>query len=264
MKSDWTIVTVTHNSAADLREFSINYGPQGPTWIVVDNNSNDETLQVATQLGASKCIALQSNLGFSKANNVGLASVGTKYVAFVNPDVTVDLDSLERMDLTLFENNSIAAPQLLYSDGQMQPNGRNFPFLSYKVSNRMQFLSSLRNEYQVFAHASERKEVAWLIGAVVMGKAETFRGIGGWPEKYFLYYEDTDLSLAIRKSGGAVSLLGAHNWVHGWKRETSKLRIKPWARELSSMSKFYWTHRLFLRLPTKRALAKAKKIFGGV
>ena len=263
MKSDWTIVTVTHNSAADLREFSLTYEPGGPSWIVVDNNSKDETLEVATRLGACKIVALRDNIGFSKANNVGLNSVVTKYVAFVNPDVTIDLDSLDRIDLELFENSSIAAPQLLFRGGEKQPNGRNFPFLAYKISNRIPFSPSLRSEYQKFAKENEHIEVAWLIGAVIMGKTKTFQKIGGWPEKYFLYYEDTDLSLSIRKTGGSVILLGDHNWIHGWKRETSKLRIKPWFREISSMAKFYWTFKIFLRLPTKKAVSKAQNIFGG-
>ncbi len=263
MKSDWTIVTVTHNSAADLEKFSVKYEPGGPLWIVVDNNSQDDTLQVAARLGAFKSVALKSNIGFSKANNVGLASVTTKYVAFVNPDVTVNLDSLELIHLDLFENSSIAAPQLLFRGGEKQPNGRSFPFLAYKISNRIPFLPSLRNNYQKIAKDKEHVDVAWLIGAVILGKTETFRKIGGWPERYFLYYEDTDLSLSIRKSGGSVTLLGDHNWIHGWKRETSKLRLKPWAREISSMCKFYWTYKIFLKLPTKKAISKAQRIFGG-
>lgn len=263
MKSDWTIVTVTHNSAADLREFSVTYQPGGPRWIVVDNDSQDDTLEVAARLGAFKRLALQSNIGFSRANNVGLASVTTKYVAFVNPDVTVDLESLDRINLELFENSSIAAPQLLFRGGEKQPNGRSFPFLAYKISNRISFLPSLRTSYQKIAKENEHVDVAWLIGAVIMGKTETFQKIGGWPQKYFLYYEDTDLSLSIRKSGGSVTLLGDHKWIHGWKRETSRLRLKPWVREISSMTKFYWTFKMFLRLPTKKAVSKAQKIFGG-
>lgn len=263
MKSDWTIVTVTHNSAADLTEFSVTYDPGGPYWIVVDNNSKDDTLEVADRLGAFKRVALKENIGFSKANNLGLDAVATKYVAFVNPDVTVDLDSLDRIDLELFENSSIASPQLLFRGGEKQPNGRSFPFLAYKISNRISFLPSLRNSYQKYAKENESIDVAWLMGAVIMGETETFQKIGGWSQKYFLYYEDTDLCLSIRKTGGSVTLLGDHNWIHGWKRETSKLRIKPWVREISSMTKFYWSYKIFLRLPTKKAVSKAQKIFGG-
>lgn len=263
MKSEWTIVTVTHNSANDLREYSVTYDLDGPKWIVVDNNSQDDTLAVSAKKGVFKSIALKANLGFSKANNVALAEVTTKYVAFVNPDVTVDFSSLDELDLGVFDNFSIAAPQLLYRDGRKQPNGRSFPFLAYKIANRIGQLKRLRDRYQIYASSDQRLAVAWVTGAVVMGKTETFRKIGGWPEKYFLYYEDTELCLKIRKIGGSITLLGDHNWIHGWKRETSKLKLKPWARELSSMLKFYWAHKRFLGLPSNAAISRAKDIYGG-
>lgn len=261
MTSDWTIVTVTYNSAKDLREFSVDYKPGDPKWIVVDNNSKDDTLLVASELGSFKNIALEHNVGFSKANNIGLAQVETTYVAFANPDVTVDKASLQKMDLQLFEGLTIAAPQLLFWNGEMQPNGRNFPFLFYKISNRINLLPNLRSQYQIYAGKSEIQKVAWLTGAVVLGKTETFRSLGGWPERYFLYYEDTDLALSVKKSGGSVFLLGDHNWIHGWKRETSSLRLRPWLRELASMSKFYWNHTVFLRFPTKKAIIKAQRVY---
>jgi len=259
----WTIVTVTYNSAEDLREFSLRYSSEDPRWVVVDNNSNDDTIYTAASLGAFNPTKLASNLGFSKANNVGLSKVQTPYVAFVNPDVTVKLDSLKNIDLSIFENGSIAAPQLLSRDGTLQPNGRNYPFLIYKISNRLPYLQRFRFKYQMF---SEEKltTVGWLTGAVVMGKTETFRKIGGWPEKYFLYHEDADLSLSIRAAGGNVQIAGDHQWVHGWNRETGSFRLKPWMREMSSLLKFYFSHPVFLLLPTQKTLRRVARKYGEV
>lgn len=261
MRSEWSIVTVTHNSANDLARFSVTYNTDDPAWIVVDNKSTDATISVAASLGSRNVIELGRNQGFSKANNIGLELVETKYVAFVNPDVTVELKSFDDLNLDLLENGSIVAPQLQFLSGENQPNGRNFPFLFYKVSNRLGFLTKWRSAYQIFASSNQVQEVPWVIGAVVMGKTETFRNLGGWPERYFLYYEDTALSLEVRKSGGAVHLLGDHKWVHGWKRETSKFRLKPWMRELSSMIKFYCDFPIFLGLPSRKSLLKASQIY---
>jgi len=259
----WTIVTVTYNSAKDLREFSVKYGLSDPKWVVVDNNSSDETVEAALSMGATDPIVLEANAGFSKANNIGLRRVETPYVAFVNPDVTINLESLSSFDLSVFENGSIAAPQLLSRDGSRQPNGRNFPFLIYKISNRIPFLPAFRANYQMYSQGI-LTDVAWLTGAVVMGKTETFRNVGGWPEKYFLYHEDADLSLSIRTRGGKVQIAGNHEWVHGWNRETSGFRLKPWLRETSSLLKFYSSHPIFLCLPTKKIIDKVQRRYGQV
>jgi GT2 family glycosyltransferase len=97
-----------------------------------------------------------------------------------------------------------------------------------------------------------------------MGKTETFRKLGGWPEKYFLYHEDADLCLSIRAAGGNVQVDGKHQWVHGWNRETGSLRLKPWIRETSSLVKFYFSHPVFLRIPTKKALRRVARVYGEV
>lgn len=259
----WTVVTVTYNSAKDLQEFSTKYRASDPKWVVVDNDSNDDTVATALSLGATDPIILRSNVGFSKANNIGLQKVETPYVAFVNPDVSVNLDSLANFDLSIFENGSIASPQLLYRDGRRQPNGRNFPFLVYKISNRVSFLPGFKENYQMYSQGI-LSEVAWITGAVVMGKTDTFRNIGGWPEKYFLYHEDAALSLSVRSSGGKVQIVGNHQWVHGWNRETSTFRLKPWLRELSSLAKFYSSNPIFLCLPTKKIVAKVHRRYGQV
>jgi GT2 family glycosyltransferase len=256
-------VTVTYNSAKDLREFSLEYRVSDPKWVVVDNDSSDDTIATALSLGAINPIILKSNVGFSKANNIGLSKVETPYVAFVNPDVSVNLDSLASFDLSIFENGSIAAPQLLSRDGSKQPNGRNFPFLIYKISNRVSFLPAFRENYQMYSQEM-LTPVAWLTGAVVMGKTETFRKFGGWPEKYFLYHEDADLCMSIRSAGDNVQIAGEHQWVHGWKRETSSFRLKPWMRETSSLLKFYLSHPVFILLPTRKTLKRVHRRYGEV
>ncbi|NWP89547.1 glycosyltransferase family 2 protein, partial [Escherichia coli] len=82
------LVTVTYNSAAVLQRCWANADLKGARWVVVDNNSFDDSGGVARALGAD-VIAHGTNDGFSVANNAALANVVTPWVMFVNPDVVI-------------------------------------------------------------------------------------------------------------------------------------------------------------------------------
>ncbi|MGY1553110.1 glycosyltransferase [Microbacterium sp. A588] len=237
MASNWSLVTVTYNSAATLRRFWANGVPSGVEWIVVDNASSDDSAATASELGA-QVIRLEENLGFSAANNRGLTIAQGHYVAFVNPDVTPDWTSLPRLQETIDETGGLVAPQLLNADGSLQPNGRGAPLLPHKIVNRLS-RGPRSNGYQVLAADGERRTVFWLIGAVVVGSAAAIRSLDGWNERFFLYYEDKDLSIRAWQRGLSVTLDGGVRWTHGWARETSTFRLTPWVREFQSMAKFY-------------------------
>lgn len=254
---EWTIVTVTRNSRLDLQRFWSQSVEQTVRWIVVDNASTDDSVAVAHQLGA-EVISLPSNVGFSHANNRGLAEVTTDYVAFVNPDVTVTIPGLRVLAEQLKHSDVLVAPQLINSDGSVQPNGRGLPFLVDKIANRKVVLPGARPDQYTPVLGPGVHEVDWITGAVVCARTSTFNNLGRWNEKFFLYYEDQELSLRAWAHGIRVMVNGDVQWVHGWKRETSSFSFTPWRREIASLIRFSLMYPRLL-FPYKRHRVKLGK-----
>jgi len=132
--NNWTVVTVTFNSRTAL----LTHWEQPPTgvrWVVVDNNSSDDTPEVAKSLGA-EVVRLAANIGFSAANNRGLALATSEYVAFANPDVTIDWGTLDQLASDIESQGALIAPILQNPDGSPQPNARGLPYLVDKFAHR--------------------------------------------------------------------------------------------------------------------------------
>jgi len=257
----WTLITVTYNSAADLAKSWDGISlPAGVTWVVVDNASTDNSRAVAAKLGA-QVIPLSKNVGFSRANNLGFAQTDSQFVGFINPDVKVNLADLPKLaNILLTQPQSLVAPQLVNPDGSLQPNGRGQPCLASKVRH---LLSSTvaHDGYQIFATPGELKQVEWLMGAVVLGQRSWLAQLGPWDDRYFVYYEDSDLGVRNSLAGGCNLLLGAGLWEHSWARATKAADAKAWGHELKSGFKFYRRYpRLLLsngtRQPAKSGVAK--------
>ena len=241
----WTFVTVTYNSSEQLRRHWKPGLPSSVRWIVVDNASTDDSREVAASLGA-EVIALPSNVGFGAANNVGYARADTEFVAFVNPDVTADWESLPRLGAAIDNSDGLVSPQLVNDDGSLQPNGRNWPFLLSKVLHRTSD-GALNRSYRVYASNDEVRSVVWVMGAVLAGSRKMFDRLGGpWDDWFFVYYEDADICLRARRLGIPTLVAGAVRWRHGWERATSTVNARAWKREIPSMMKFYLRYPLLL------------------
>ena len=77
---NWTLITVSYDSAKELRDFWAKSGVGSARQIVVDNASTDDSVGLAEASGAD-VIRLPQNVGFARANNVALAEVTTPWVA---------------------------------------------------------------------------------------------------------------------------------------------------------------------------------------
>lgn len=249
---DWCIITVTYNSAEDLRTWWQARGADDPQWIVVDNASSDDTVSVARALGA-EVVEAGGNLGFSKANNLGFRHTTARHVAFVNPDVRVNVADLTALAATIDERRAIVAPQLLNEDGTLQPNGRGLPFLIDKFANRGLRLPGSRLDLYIPDISEAPTDVDWLTGAVICGARADLEAIGPWDERFFLYYEDQEIGLAAWDHGVRVMVDPSIRWIHGWRRATKSFSIKPWLREIASATRFYRKRPIFLTLARKRA-----------
>lgn len=237
--SEWALVTVTFNSAEQLRNCWSTADWGQAEWIVVDNASQDDTVAVARALGA-RVVELDRNVGFSAANNVGLGLVESGFIAFVNPDVTVRSPTdLERLASVSLKNGGLVAPQLVYPDGSEQANGRGLPYVLDKFAHRSLRLPGSRPHEYVRSGLVNPTYVAWAMGAAMAGPAHIFRELGGWDEGFFIYYEDHDLGLRAWAAGRPIVVDPMVRWAHEWQRATTELRVTPWRHEIRSAAVFY-------------------------
>ena len=262
-RTRWALITVTFNSAVALEEYwtpVARHRPSTVEWVVVDNNSSDRSREVAARLGA-RVIRLGKNVGFSRANNIGFGSTDAPYVAFVNPDVTPCFESLSKLSAAIDASpDTLVAPQLVNSDGTLQPNGRGKPYLWLKVLHRLA-PRRVETAYRRYAKPGEAVEVDWLTGAVIAGSRERLYLLGAagpWDEKFFVYYEDTDLGLRNLANGGRNALVGDANWIHGWDRATTTASLPAWRNEIASLIKFYYKYPRYLSVPSLTRRQKFK------
>ncbi|QGQ20261.1 glycosyltransferase [Cellulomonas sp. JZ18] len=238
MSTDWTLVTVTYNNAAELRQFWSDVDLAGARWIVVDNASADGSADVARALGAD-VVALERNVGFGAANNVGLRVAESEWLAFVNPDVRVDPASFAQLAATSRRYGALVAPALRGVDGSVQPNGRGLPYPTAKLAHRGLWPGRAARSAYVVPPTTEPVFVAWVMGAAVAGPTAALRRLGGWDERYFIYYEDHDLGLRAWRHGMPVVVDPHAAWTHEWKRATTGLSWLHWKHELRSGLAFY-------------------------
>jgi GT2 family glycosyltransferase len=199
--------------------------------IVIDNASDDGSVDfLKEKFPDIKLIVNQKNLGFSKANNVGLSVAKGEYILFLNPDVIVGEDTFEKM-IEFFKKTpsaGLAGCKILNPDGSLQlACRRSFPgpWTSFcKVSG----LSALFPNSRIFArynltYLDENKtyEVDAVSGSFMMIKREVYKKVGGFDEQFFMYGEDLDLCYRIQKAGYKVFYVHNTQIIH-YKGESTK------------------------------------------
>ncbi|MCL5027162.1 MAG: glycosyltransferase family 2 protein [Chloroflexi bacterium] len=175
--------------------------------IVVDNASTDSTPErVAQDFPEVKLIRNSENAGFARANNQGIRSAeGSRYVLLLNGDTIVKAGALATMARFMDQHPGVGAcgPRLVRPDGRPQPYAfGNDPTLPYIIARRAK-QRLFRRDLHDWA-ASEVREVDWVSGACLMVRDRALQQVGLLDDNMFMYFEDNDWCLRIRKAGWKV------------------------------------------------------------
>lgn len=234
-----SIIIVNFNTKELLKQLltSITQNVKNVTYeiIVVDNNSTDGSKELLKTLFKKVIlIANKSNLGFGKANNQGAKVAQGKYLLLLNSDTLVCENAIDKMFQFLEKEKSVAAvgSKLLNRDGSLQSSWGMFPKLKTEFYFRT-FLNQLfptnriSGLFRVSAYDhSAVKEVDWVSGACMMIRKEVFDKIVGFDEQIYMYYEDADLCLRIKKLGWKVYFLPHaqiyHFYGSSWKKNRER------------------------------------------
>lgn len=222
--TDLSIIIINFNSANCLRTclLSIFKYTDGINFevIVVDNNSSEQGInKIQDDFKKIKLITRKINDGFAVANNFGAKYACGDYLLFLNPDTLIIDNSIEAM-LNCIRNISkcgILSPLLLNPDGTLQYCHNKFHNLSfffkeafhlhYKNINKVIKSDYSRINVKLF-------EIDWALGAALMIKRDLFFKLGGFDERYFMYYEDGDFALKVKHNGYRNYCLPAAKVVH--------------------------------------------------
>lgn len=171
MKKDLTIVIVTFNSGEVIKKCLANLNADRYEIVVVDNASQDNSCQIVeAEFPKVKLIKNQRNLGYGRANNVGLRQAKTEFALVLNPDAFLFEDDIE-ISLNILKRN----PQVALA------SPRNF-----KVENI--------DKIKFPENTNLFTESHFIIGGVLFMRLAVFQKIGFFDEEFFMFTEDNEIS----------------------------------------------------------------------
>ncbi|RYF86466.1 MAG: glycosyltransferase family 2 protein, partial [Chitinophagaceae bacterium] len=217
--------------------------------IVVDNNSPDDSCDMVCALFPNvRLIANTENLGFPKANNIGVAAASGDYICILNPDTAVAENTFTKL-LAFVEklhNPGITGVKLIDGTGKFLPESKRglpTPFTAFtKMSGLYKAFPKTFGKYYATHITSEQTgKVDILVGAFMFLKRQDYLDFGGFDEQFFMYGEDIDLSYRMLQSGKSNHYLHSTSVIH-YKGESSVKDARYRQRFSEAMQLFYKKH----------------------
>jgi len=199
-----SVLIVAWNSREELRRTLPALIPElgeGDELIVVDNDSADGTAAAVEALApAARIVRSGGNAGFAGGCNLGAATASGDLLVILNPDAAPRPGFGEAIRRPWVEERGWAAWQALVADG----DGSTIN----SAGNPVHFTGIVwaGGHGRPIGEAPPAREVTALSGACLAIPRHAWKDVGGFPERFFLYHEDVDLSLRLRLAGGVLGI----------------------------------------------------------
>jgi N-acetylglucosaminyl-diphospho-decaprenol L-rhamnosyltransferase len=175
-------------------------GDFGVELVVLDNASDDGSADaVRERFPGVRVIAQEFRAGFGANHNTVIRSTSGRYVYVLNEDTTSDDWGFARIVEYLDANPRVAAlgPRLVYPEGRHQSSAWRFPTPSVSALG----LLTLGKVGVEQSRGSEPRAVDWAMGAALFLRREALDEVGLFDEDFFIYSEEVDLCLRLRRAG---------------------------------------------------------------
>lgn len=252
---DLTIITINYKSVdylkACLQSIIKNVQNIRCEIIVVDNDSRDGSVEsIREEFPDVHLIENRDNVGFARANNQGIRMSRGKYVLLLNNDTQVLPGAFQTM-IEIMEkspNTGLLGCRLMDPDHNIQESfGRmaNFinEFARKFVLNKLYKLKKVPavKKFLDWIHSSE-KQVDWVCGACMMFRREALIEAGLMDEAFFMYMEDVDMGVCLRRLGWEVAFTPAAAVIHHEGGSSKAFRFRIALEYRKSQLYFYKKH----------------------
>lgn len=239
-KYDVAIVTVARDrldracleSVAQVMRSS----PLRIAFVVVDNDSSAfRAHEYVTSIVPEAIVLLRDgNHGFGRSSNLGARAVEADHYLFLNPDTRIDdptmLDRLHAV-MAAEPRIGIVAPRIRYMNGRVQETSRRFPKWYTPLVQRLPRLFPKRwaerhQDWFIMAeydHATTRP-IEWAQGSALLVEGRLFHELGGFDDRFWMYYEDIDLCRRAWDKGRPVYYCADAELFHAYGKESAKMK----------------------------------------
>ncbi|MEW5894013.1 MAG: glycosyltransferase family 2 protein [Pseudomonadota bacterium] len=183
--------------------------------------------------------------GFGANHNAAFSRADAPWFCVLNPDIKVPINPFPALLASLNRcGASLMAPSVVNSRGDPEDSVRHFPNIK-QLASKLLGRQDGRYEFQPNQGITP---VDWVAGMFMLFRAEDFKAIGGFDEKFFLYYEDVDICTRLWKAGRPVMACPQVQVVHDAQRASRKnWQFMKW--HAAGMARYFWKH--WGRLPRK-------------
>lgn len=193
--------------------------------------------------------------GFGANHNAAFRDARCEYFCVLNPDIRMSSDPFPALlDCLRDPEVGVAAPVIRNPAGAVEDSARRFP-TPWMILGKI-FQMRVVLDYPI---GDVPFHPDWVAGMFMLFKRDAYAGLGGFDERYFLYYEDVDLCARLARSGKRTVLCPAGSVIHDARRESRRNPVYIW-RHLCSMFRFFGSTAAG-RLPTGKGKTKRSTTF---
>ena len=228
-----SIVIVTYNSTGHvdgcLRSLVEHRALVDHEIVVVDNASTDGTAAaIRARWNGVRVIDAGANLGFARANNLGIRQTFGELILLLNPDTSVPAGAVDALVAALDARPDVAVvgPRLVNADGRAELSFGHMlsPFAEFRQKLLVRG-SRGSGPIATYVESITRRErdVDWVSGACLLVRRADAEAAGLMDERYFMYTEDVDFCASVRARGRRVLFYPGAEIIHlrGQSRATA-------------------------------------------
>ncbi|MDP9049788.1 MAG: glycosyltransferase family 2 protein [Acidobacteriota bacterium] len=223
--------------------------------LLVDNGSSDKSAQHLGKSPHTRVIENESNLGFAKANNIGMKQARGRVFLLLNNDTLILDNSIQNTFEFLCSHPEVGMMgcMLLNADRTLQRSCSNFPGILTALLGRQVVIRAFKairpqSEFPIgsaYLDEDHQRELRpdWIMGAFMMVRHEAVDGAGMLDEDYFMYAEDMDWCYRIRRAGWDIAYSPAASIIHLGGASSRTVPEATLRRRLASSVLYFRKHR---------------------
>lgn len=249
----WTAAIVIFDPKLDALEAALASCERSPEFrqgIVVDNGNSDEAKALVARFPKFRYeLNPDGNAGFGNAHNFAFAALpDAEFHAVMNPDVRFEPSAIGHLIRALQKDREtvLVAPALFYPNGERQRLCKRYPTIRALIARRFMsrsladwFNLNVDADYFEMSDCDYAKpiEPEFMSGALMFFRRSAYVRLKGFDERFFLYFEDCDITLRAREIGRALYVPEARV-IHDWARGSHRSKFLTWITIVSLVKLF--------------------------